>query len=97
MCGIGDIHHEPYGPIDAGHEYEAIDERHMVRDEQCPAGLGNMLLADNAEAIERVRHDDEHEPQEHIGHQPESPQRATYGHSCSDEENAAGRKADIGE
>ena len=33
VLGIGGIHHEPYGPIDAGHEQEAIDERHMVRDE----------------------------------------------------------------
>ena len=38
--GIGGIHHEPYGPIDAGHDQEAIDERHMVRDEKRSAGLG---------------------------------------------------------
>src|SRR5262249_25543210 len=51
MCGIGGIHYESYGPIDAGHEQEAIDERHMVRDEQCPTGLRHMLLADDAKAI----------------------------------------------
>ena len=97
VARIGGIDNETYGPIDAGHEQEAIDERHMVRDEQGPAGLGNMVLADDAETVEGVRQDDEHEPQEHIRHQPESPQRAAYGHSGSDEENAAGRKADIGE
>src|SRR4029077_11105194 len=69
----------------------------MGPDEKGPAGLGNMLLADDAEAIERVRQDDEQQPQEHIGHHPESPQRADYGDSGGDEENAACRKTDVGE
>src|SRR5713226_7701218 len=69
----------------------------MVRDEKRSAGLGNMLLADDAEAIEGVRKDDEQQPQEHIGHQPESPQHAPDGHSGGDEENVARRETGIGE
>ena len=97
VCRIGGIHHEPNGPIDAGHEQEAIDERHMVRDEQCSAGLRNMLLADDAEAIERIRADDEQEPQEQIWHQPKGPQGAAYSHAGGDEENIARRETGIGE
>src|SRR5262249_21206226 len=51
---IGCVHYEPNGPIDTCHEQEAIDERHVVRDEKGPSGLGNILLADDAEAIEGV-------------------------------------------
>src|SRR6185295_8273644 len=56
-----------------------------------------MVLADDAEAIERVGADDEQQSQEHIGHQPERPQRAAYRHSGGDEENATRRESDIGE
>src|SRR6185295_6538443 len=68
----------------------------MVRDEQGSSGLGDMFLADDAEAIERVRKDDEHQPQEHIGHQSERPHRSSYGHSRCHEENTARREPDIG-
>jgi len=69
----------------------------MVRDKKRPAGLGNMVLTDDAEAIERVCKDDEQQPQEHIRHQPERPHRPDYGHTGGDDKNAACREPDIGE
>ena len=53
--GILRIHDEAYGSIEAGDQEQAVDEGHMIGHEQRTTPDGrNMLLADDAEAIERV-------------------------------------------
>ena len=97
MCRIGGIDDKPYGPIEAGDQQEPIDKRDVIRDEQRPAGLGDMLLADDAEAIERIREQDEQQPKERVGHQPKGPRRCRRWSPGRGKENVARREAGIGE
>ncbi len=67
VAGILGIHDESYGPIDAGDQQEAVDERHMVRHQQRAAARGHMLVADDAETVETVRQDDENDAEQASG------------------------------
>ncbi len=87
--GVGRIYDETNGPIDAGHEQEAVDERHVVGDEECSSGLRDMVLAHHTKPVQRVREDDEHQADECVGQQPECPQRAAHCKDSGDEEDAA--------
>ena len=57
MLGILRVNDKAHGAIQARNQEKAVDERDVVRNEEGAAGLRNMLLADEAEAVQSVGQD----------------------------------------
>ena len=51
LFGILGVHDEPDGPIEAGDQQQAVDERHMIGHEQRSAGLRHMFVSDDPQAV----------------------------------------------
>ena len=90
ILGIDD---EPDRPIDRAHHEQTVDERDVVRCQERGSMVGNVAPAQHAQLVERARQQDQEEPQECIGGQPERPERCHRQHRGGPEKRPSRREA----
>ena len=62
-----------------------------------PPDFGTCVLADDAEAVQGIGQDDQHQTDECIREKPKRPQHAGHRHAGAGQENTGGRKTDVGQ
>ena len=94
MLVIRLVNKEPDEALDAGADERAVDVRQMVADEQRAAARGHVFLADDADAVERMRHQPERETNEEFWNDAEHVHAGGEREDAEDEDDAIGVQSD---
>ena len=83
------VHQEADGPVGRGDEQRHIDERHVIADEQCAGLLREVVAAENLDAVDGVRDEEEDEAAEPLRQQDENVDCAGGGDDRGGQHDAA--------
>ena len=90
MVDVFRIDHESNGAIEAGDQQKAVDEGDVIGNQQRPAGYRDLFLSDDAEAVDRIGEQHEHEAKKCFRHEPHCPGRTERRGKGGSEEDADG-------
>jgi hypothetical protein len=97
MACISFINHESHRTIEAGNQQKAVDERHMIGNEQCSAFTGDVVLSDHGEAVQDTGQKGNDEPKQAFRQQPDDDQGSDQCEDGTGEQDIAGRQAKLRE
>jgi hypothetical protein len=86
------VDHEPHEALDARADQRAVDHRHVVGDDQRRSVGRDVRLADDADAVDRVRQHPQHEADEEVGQLREDVDVRDQRESARGGENLAERE-----
>jgi hypothetical protein len=96
MVEVVGVCEEADRPVETCEDEQRIDKGDVIRNEQGPPALGDMLASDHREPVESVCQKDQDEAQERVGQKSQRPEGPRRGLHRRGQEDTSGGKTEIG-